>query len=324
MLMNTAHEYQARRRPGTDPDPASSSPVMRFAASDHEAAASLQVDPGLPLGEATRPAAMLGQLSFEPGVPNMARIYDALLGGKDNYEADRRAADEVVRLRPQVVAGARANRAFLARAVRFLAAECGIRQFLDIGTGLPAPDSTHQVAQSVDPACRVVYVDTDPVVLTHARALLVSAPEGVCGYVDADVRDTTAVLAGVARTLDLAQPVAVLLLAILHFVPDADDPGAVVAKVTAGLASGSYVAISHLTGDFAPEPVAAAIAAYNDLASVPVTARTHAQVAGLFGGLPLVTPGVVPVAEWPTTTLLPHRMTADLYAGLARIPEGHR
>jgi len=259
---------------------------------------------------------------FDTSVAHSARVYACWLGGKDYYEADRQAAEEVIRVRPQVVAGARANRAFLARVVRYLAAACGIRQFLDVGVGLPAPDSTHQVAQSVDPACRVVYADTDPVVLSHARALLVSAPEGQCCYLDADVRDTAAVLAGAARTLDLAQPVAVLLLALLHFVPEADGPGAAVAGLAAGLAPGSFMAISHLTGDFAPGPVTEAVAAYNGRASVPVTARTHAEVTGLFGGLPLVAPGVVPVAEWRPRALLPHRMTADLYAGVASVPRG--
>jgi hypothetical protein len=258
-------------------------------------------------------------------MPNVARIYDALLGGKDNFEADRKVAMDVIRVRPQVVAGVRANRAFLARVVRYLAADCGVRQFLDIGIGLPALDSTHEVAQQVDPACRVCYVDNDPVVLTHARALLTCTAPGSCDYVDADVRDGAAILAGAARTLDVTQPVAVLLLGILHFVPDADDPVAVVAKLAGGLAPGSFVALSHLTADFAPEQVTDAVTLYNTQASVPVTPRTHAQVSGLFGGLRLVAPGVVPVTEWrPPVAGLPRRMTADLYAGVARIGHGCR
>jgi hypothetical protein len=249
-----------------------------------------------------------------------ARIYAYWIGGKDYYETDRNAAEQVIRERPQVVAGARANRAFLARVVRHLAASCGVRQFIDIGTGLPAPQATHQVAQSVDPACRVVYVDNDPVVLAHARALLTSTPEGKCSYLHADVRDTATILAAAARTLDLTQPVAVLLLAILHFIPETDDPPAIVAALAAGLAPGSYLAISHLTADFAPAQVTAATTAYNDLASVPVTPRSHTQISGLFGGLPLVAPGVVPITEWRPTTLLPCRHTADLHGGVARIP----
>jgi hypothetical protein len=262
---------------------------------------------------------------FDTSVPHPARVYAYWLGGKDYFPADRKAAEDVMRLRPQVVASARANRAYLARVVRYLAAEAGIRQFLDVGTGLPCPDNTHDVAQQQDPACRVCYVDNDRVVLTHARALLTSTPPGLCGYLQADVRDTARVLAGAARTLDLAQPVALLLLAILHFIPDSDGPAAIVAKLADGLAAGSFIAISHLTADFAPEQVTAAATAYNTQASVPVTARTHAQVTGLFGGLPLVALGVVPVTEWrPSVAGLPHRMTADLYAGVASIGWGHQ
>jgi SAM-dependent methyltransferase len=225
-------------------------------------------------------------------------VYGYWLGGKDHYSADRKAAEEVIRCRPQVVAGARANRAFLARVVRYLAAGCGIRQFLDIGTGLPAPHSTHQVAQAIAPDSRVVYVDNDALVLVHARALLTSAPQGSCDYVQADLRDTSAVLAGAAQTLDMARPVAVLLLAVLHFLAGADDPAAVVAALARHLAPGSFVVISHLTSDFAPGPVTAAVEAYHALVPGPLVPRSHAQVSALFGGLPLVPPGVVPITEW--------------------------
>jgi SAM-dependent methyltransferase len=263
--------------------------------------------------------------SFDTSVPHPARVYAYWLGGKDCYEADRKAAEAVIEHRPQVVASARANRLFLARVVRYLAADCGIRQFLDIGAGLPAVDNTHEVAQQVDPGARVVYADNDPLVLTHARALLTSTPPGSCDYIDADLRDTDIIVAHAAGTLDLAQPVAVLLLAVLHFIPDGDDPAAIVARLASALAPGSYIALSHLTADFAPEQVVAAATAYNTQASTPVTPRTHAQVSGLFGGLPLVAPGVVPVTQWrPTVMGLPHRMTADVYAGAARIGQGRR
>src|SRR5262249_27104314 len=178
------------------------------------------------------------------------------------------------RRRPQVVTGARANRAFLARVVRYLAAECGIRQFLDIGTGLPAPNSTHEVAQAVAPDSRIVYVDNDPLVLVHARALLTSAPQGSCDYLEPDLRNPTAVLAGSAQTLDLSRPVAVLLLAVLHFLADSDDPAGVVAALARRLAPGSFVVISHLTADFAPRPVGAAGEAYRALVPNPLAART--------------------------------------------------
>src|SRR5262245_22153598 len=257
---------------------------------------------------------------FDPSVPHPARIYAYWLGGKDHYAADREVAEEVIRRRPQVVAGARANRAFLTRAVRYLAAECGVRQFLDIGTGLPTPNSTHQVAQAVAPGSRVVYVDNDPLVLVHARALLTSGPQGSCDYVEADLRDTPAVLAGAARTLDLTRPVAVLLLAVLHFLPGNDDPARLVATLARRLAPGSFVAISHLTADFAPGPVAAGVEAYTSLVPTPLVPRSHAQVSALFGGLPLVPPGVVPVTEWRPAVASPLPQAADLSAGVARAP----
>jgi len=257
---------------------------------------------------------------FDPSVAHSARVYAYWLGGKDNFPADRKAAEEVMRLRPQVVASARANRSFLARVVRYLAAQAGIRQFLDVGTGLPAPGNTHELAQAVDAECRVVYVDNDPVVLTHARALLISTPQGACGYVDADLREPETIVAAAAQTLDFTQPVAILLLAILHFIPDADDPADIVATLAGALAPGSYLAISHLTGDFGPEQVAAATAAYNAQVPVPVTARSHSQVSALFGGLPLLAPGVVPVSEWRPDVGDPFGQPADLYGGVARIP----
>jgi hypothetical protein len=253
---------------------------------------------------------------FDVNVAHIARVYNYWLGGKDHFDADRRAAEEVIRHRPEVVAGARANRAFLARAVRYLAAECGIRQFLDIGTGLPAPASTHEVAQQAAPDCTVVYADNDPLVLVYARALLTCRPPGRCGYVDADLRDTAALLGQASRLLDFTRPVAVLLLAILHFIADSDDPAGIVATLASALAPGSYLVISHLTGDLAPGPVAAGVGAYNDAVATAVIPRSHAQVTTLFGGLSLVPPGVVPVAEWRPSVSPP--ASADLYAGVAR------
>lgn len=261
-----------------------------------------------------------GGSRFDPDVPHAARVYNFWLGGKDHFLADRKAAREVMRARPQVVEGARANRSFLARVVRYLAAEVGIRQFLDIGTGLPAPDSTHEVAQSVARDCRIVYADNDSLVLAHARALLTGTREGACSYVDADVRDTSTILAQAAQTLDFTQPVAVLLLAILHLIPEADSPAAIVARLAEGLAPGSYVAISHMTADFAPDAVTAAADAYNALAPIAITARSHTEVTALFGRLPLVAPGVVPITEWRPDRPCQLAQPADLYAGLARTP----
>jgi SAM-dependent methyltransferase len=234
--------------------------------------------------------------------------------------ADREAAEEVMRRRSQVVAGARANRAFLARVVRYLVSKCGVRQLLDIGTGLPAPNGTHQAAQAVAPDSRIVYVDNDPLVLVHARALLTSGPQGSCDYIEADLRNTPAVLAGAAQTLDFTRPVAVLLLAVLHFLPGADDPAGVVAALARRLPPGSFVVISHLTTDFAPGPVTAGIEAYNTLVPTALIPRSHAQVSALFAGLPLVPPGVVPITEWRPATISPLPNAADLYAGVARAP----
>src|SRR5215471_19487829 len=183
---------------------------------------------------------------FDPGVAHQARVYNYWLGGKDHYEADRAAGDEVARCRPHVVAGARANRAFLARAVRYLAGDCGIRQFLDIGTGLPAPGSTHELAQQIAPESAVAYVDNDPLVLVYARALLTSGPRGRCGYIDADLRDPAAILAQASGTLDFTRPIAVLLLAVLHFLPDADDPAGIIATLARALAPGSYLVICRV------------------------------------------------------------------------------
>jgi len=276
---------------------------------------------------AVRPQAWMSGLQpaepgsgFDPSVAHPARVYAYWLGGKDHWPADRQAAEEVIRRRPQVVAGARANRAFLGRVVRYLAAECGIRQYLDIGTGLPAPDGTHEVAQAIAPDSRVVYVDNDPLVLVHARALLTSTGQGMCEYIDADLRDTATITAQAAQTLDFTQPAAVLFLAVLHFIPDAHDPAAIVAALASVLAPGSFVVISHLTADIAPSQVGAGVAAYNTRVPAGLVPRTHTQVSALFGGLPLVPPGVVPVTEWRPPIAGHSRQPADMYGGLARIP----
>jgi S-adenosyl methyltransferase len=301
-------------RPGTSPKPPSSRPALQLAASYGEPALAAPTDPDR-LHSRCAP-------QFDPTVPHPARVYGYWLGGKDHFPADRQAAEEVMRLRPQVVASARANRYFLARVVRYLAGDCGIRQFLDIGVGLPdRGGNTHEIAQRAAPDSKIVYCDNDPLVLVHARALLASAtPQGACGYVDADLHEPETILAGAARTLNFTQPAAILLLAVLHFMPDAAGSGEIVAALASALAPGSYLAISHLTGDFGPEQVAAATAAYNNLAPVPVTARTHAQVTALFGRLPLLAPGVVPVTEWRPEVADPFGQPADLHGGVARIP----
>jgi hypothetical protein len=253
---------------------------------------------------------------FDPATAHPARVYNVWLSGKDHYAADRAAAAKVIEQRPQVVDGAVANRQFLGRAVRHLARCYGVRQFIDIGTGLPAPDNTHEVAQLVDPYSRVIYVDNDPLVMTHARALLASTDEGSCDYLHADLRDTGYILKEARRTLDFNLPVAVLLLAVLHFIDDKDDPAGIVTALAGPLTAGSSVVISHLTADSAPEAVGGGVAAYNALVPTAIYPRTHAQVTELLGDLSLIPPGVVPVSEWRADTAA--TKVTDVYAGMGR------
>ena len=261
-------------------------------------------------------------------LPHSARICNYWLGGKDHWPPDRDTAQQVMQIRPEAVATALANRYFLARAVRHLVNHCAIRQFLDIGAGLPVPEhtheNTHEIAQREVPGCRIVYADNDPMVLAHARALLRSGPEGACGYVDADLRDPAQVLAGAEETLDLSQPVAVLLLAVLPLISNDDDPAGLVAALAALLPPGSYLAISHLTADFAPQLVREAVQAYNAAVPEPVTARTYDEITALLGGLPLLRPGLVTAADWRPELSDPRPNPADLYTAVARIPHEHR
>ncbi len=253
---------------------------------------------------------------FDPHVAHPARVYAYWLGSKDHFPADRKVAEEVAAHRPQVVAGARANRAYLARVVRYLAGQRGVRQFLDIGPGLPAPLATHEVAQAIASDSKIVYVDNDPLVMVHARALLTSRT-GTCEHIDGDLRDPDSIVREAARTLDFTRPAAVILVAVLHFLADADDPAGVVEILADVLAPGSFVAISHLTSDFAPDQVGAGVAAYNAMVPVGLTARTHHEVTSLFGALALIPPGVVPVSEWRPEHAPVRGVSADMYAGLA-------
>ena len=236
--------------------------------------------------------------AFSTSVANPARIWNYWLGGKDHFEVDRAAGEQAIAAYPDIVFSVRANRAFLARAVRFLAADCGIRQFLDIGTGIPTANNTHEVAQSVAPECRIVYVDNDPVVISHARALLTSSPEGSTDYLHADLRDTATVLTGAARTLDFRQPVALLLTGVRHFIPGADDPYGIVARLTDAMAAGSYLVIGHGASDIRADAVPEMTRRYNERSSAPITLRTRDQVARFFDGLELVGPGLVPLSQW--------------------------
>jgi S-adenosyl methyltransferase len=235
---------------------------------------------------------------FDTTVAHPARVWDYWLGGKDNFAADREAGEQVIEAMPSVDAAARAGRAFLATAVHYLAAGMGVRQFLDIGTGLPTASNTHEVAQRVGPESRVVYVDNDPIVLTHARALLTSDARGATAYIDADLRDTGKILAEARNVLDFSRPVALMLLHVLHFIPDRDDPYALVAKLVEPLASGSYLVLAHTTGELGTPGMQEAADRYNQTSSVKVTLRDKADVARFFDGLELVEPGITPVGVW--------------------------
>ena len=230
--------------------------------------------------------------------PNPARVYDFLLGGKNNFAPDRAAANRLIADKPELPANVRANRAFLVRAVRYLAMEAGIRQFLDIGTGLPSGDNTHEVAQAAVPECRIVYVDNDPTVLVHARALLVSTPQGTTDYLHADLRAPDTILAGAAATLDFSQPVAIMLLGILYLIEDSEDPYGIVANLMAAAVPGSYLAISHPASDIHPEGASKAAQRYAKLLHIRQTNRTRAEVLRFFDELDLVDPGVVQLNKW--------------------------
>lgn len=254
---------------------------------------------------------------FDPTKPNAARIYDYLLGGKDNFAADRKAGNQAIRAFPDIAISARANRAFLARAVRFLAGTAGVRQFLDIGTGIPTGNNTHEVAQYVAPQSRVVYVDNDPFVLSHARALLASRPEGATEYVEADLRDPQRILDIAARLLDLEQPVAVMLMTILQHIDDEDDPEKIVAALMAAMPPGSYLAISHPAKDIEAASMAKLAARLNRILAESITLRTQTEVAGFFDGLDLVDPGIVPASKWRPMNETEAAAPATLWVGVA-------
>jgi hypothetical protein len=231
-------------------------------------------------------------------VAHPARIWDYWLGGKDNFAADREAGDRVLEAMPSMQATVRATRHFLITAVHHLAADLGIRQFLDVGTGLPTANNTHEVAQRAAPDSRIVYADNDPIVLAHARALLTSDPAGATAYIDADLRDTGKILAEARAVLDFGQPVALVLLQILHFIVDADDPYGIVAQLLEPLAPGSYLVLAHATLDLATPGVLEAVERYNRSSAVHSTQRTRAEFARFFAGLELIGPGIAPLGHW--------------------------
>jgi len=261
-----------------------------------------------------------GHPRIDTSVAHSARVHDYWLGGKDNFAADRAAGDAVLAAYPGIVASVRANRAFLARAVRFLAGEAGITQFLDIGTGIPAANNTHEVAQRVTPAARIVYVDYDPVVLQHARVLLTSADPGTIDYIDADLRDPEKILGVAARTLDFDRPVAVMLIAVMHLIVDADDPYGIVGRLKDSIVPGSYLALSQVASDVETQQVAEGRRRYNSLARETQQHRTHAEVTRFFAGLELVEPGVVLVPDWRPSSGLEAKAKSTMWGGVARKP----
>jgi hypothetical protein len=264
---------------------------------------------------------------LDTGSAHPARVYNYWLGGHDNFPADREAAEAAIAANPGIAADVRANRAFLARVVRYLVAECGIRQFLDVGTGLPTASNTHQVAQAIAPESRIVYVDNDPIVLAHAGALLTSTPQGATAYLDADLREPEPLVKAAACTLDFTQPIALMLLIILHLIPDAECPRKIVARLMSALPAGSYLVLAHPASDVHPDAMAEMTRRVNErMRGATATMRTYEQVASLFGfgGLKVLPPGVVQPQYWrpdampeiPAETDRPAEVTA--WCGVAR------
>jgi hypothetical protein len=256
---------------------------------------------------------------IDTSVPHSARIWNYWLGGKDNYPADRLAGDQVMAMFPDMTRIARLQRAFLARSVRYLAGEAGIRQFLDVGTGLPTANNTHQVAQGIAPQSRIVYVDNDPLVLVHARALLTSTPGGACDYVDADVRDPGTILSEAHRTLDFTQPIALMMLGIMGQIPDSDNPQAIITRLLSSLPSGSYLTFSD--GVNTSETLNEASRQLNQSQHNAYHLRSPQQIAGFFEGLEVIEPGLVTLTRWrPESTPFPDQDEVPGMCGVGRKP----
>ncbi len=255
---------------------------------------------------------------IDTSVPHSARIWNYWLGGKDNFPVDREAGDQYVATFPGVIDIARASRQFLTRAVSYLAGEAGIRQFLDVGTGLPTADNTHEVAQRIAPEARIVYVDNDPLVLVHARALLTSSPPGVTAYVDADLRDPDKIVAAAAETLEFARPVALMLMGIMGHLPDYDEARSIVRRLLDSLASGSYLALYD--GTSTDPAFLAAQQDYDETGAVPYRLRSPEQIAGFFEGLALVEPGVVSCPRWRPDPSVSGPAEVDAFCGVGRKP----
>lgn len=259
--------------------------------------------------------------AIDTTVPHSARIWNYWLGGKDNYEVDRMAGDQFIQAFPEIAIIARASRAFMGRAIRYLAAEEGVRQFLDVGTGLPTFDSTHEIAQQVAPDSRIVYVDNDPVVLLHAETLLVSTPEGATDYIDADMQDPGRIVAAAGKTLDFSRPIGVIFLGVLGHVPDDDEAVSIVHRVMEAVPSGSYLVLADGTNVVHGERGEAAQDEYNESGAEPYTLRSPEQLARFFAGLDMVEPGLVSVPRWrPEPSVLGVPDELDQFGGVGRKP----
>ncbi|MEU3611930.1 SAM-dependent methyltransferase [Streptomyces sp. NPDC006872] len=254
--------------------------------------------------------------------PHTARIWNYWLGGKDNYEVDRTAGDRIRELHPGIGEYARADRLFLGRAVEHLVTEVGIRQFLDVGTGLPTADNTHEVAQRLDPQARIVYVDNDPLVLAHARALLTSTPEGRTDYLDEDLRNVDAILEHAAKTLDFDEPIALILLGVVIFIGADEDPYGLVRRLVDRLPAGSHLVLSHTITSPAMPDVDEAVAFWNEHGTPKLTQRTPEDLAGFFDGLELLEPGVVSCSRWRPQDTGDGAEPAEvaMFGGVARRP----
>jgi O-methyltransferase involved in polyketide biosynthesis len=268
---------------------------------------------------AAEPTAEALRARINTSQPHTARIWNYWLGGKDNYEVDRAAGDQIRQLHPGIGEYARADRLFLGRAVRHLVTERGIRQFLDIGTGLPTADNTHEVAQRLAPDARIVYVDNDPLVLAHARALLTSTDEGATDYLDEDLRNVDAILEHAAKTLDFSRPVALILLGVVIFIRDDEDPYGLVRRLTDALPSGSHLVLSHTITSPSMPDVDEAVKFWNEHGTPKLTQRTPEAVARFFDGLDLLEPGVVSCSRWrPEHTNGAEPEEVAMFGGVAR------
>jgi hypothetical protein len=259
-------------------------------------------------------------IRLDTGVPHIARVYDYCLGGKDNFAADREAAEAFVKVMPGILPTVRECRKFLVRAVSFLAGECEVRQFLDIGTGLPTANNTHEVAQRVEPSCRIVYADNDPLVLTHARALLTSSRQGKTAYLDADLRDVDRILDRAGSELDFSEPVALMLVGVLHCIPDEGDPYGIVARLLGALAPGSYLVMGHPASDVETEAASQATTGLNTKLAEPVTFRPKDQVERFLDGLEILPPGLVQYQQWRPDEPEPYPGQTSAWSAVARKP----